>query len=560
MHYHSLSVLRLSVLAAALLASLATPLPSPWGEMLVKHKWVHVPDKWVTMGHPPDGTTIDLYIALKPDRENALIDAPQEVSQPKHPKRVIFTIPSVRGLLMRAASCFRYGAHLTKEQVAQLVAPHPDTLKLVSSWLRYNGVPPSTVSTTHGGGWLTVTGMPVSQANKLLGASYELYYHPGTDETILRTVGYALPEALHIHVQTIAPTTAFTSMHLLKPEESPRSRSGGSVNATLGEPVNISPRRQDLIIVPSILREVYGTVAYSPAAADRNKLGIVGFKNEVPSAADLSDFMTEFRTDALAIASIITVEPLKRNINGQVGRQANFNVQYALALAYPTPIIYYMNTQRSDLQLLPGSPLPDPRGDMYLVWLDHMLSKPQPSIPQTIVLGFAGTPEPSITAEYAIALCRLFARLGVLGASVLVPSGDDGAGKDCRLGNGFYTTFPASWMCGVYYFLAQAQVQVAHQTVVISQVPLSLVLAVPSPQRPTSWRRSPIGSPGVASRLTFRVVTTRQTTRTKKWYGIGWLGINDITSGYSPGCRTAGFSAIQGWDPVRPPRPLSLRF
>ncbi len=29
----------------------------------------------------------------------------------------------------------RYGAHLSKEQVAELVAPHPETLELVNSWL-----------------------------------------------------------------------------------------------------------------------------------------------------------------------------------------------------------------------------------------------------------------------------------------------------------------------------------------------------------------------------------------------------------------------------------------
>jgi tripeptidyl-peptidase-1 len=171
-----------------------------------------------------------------PDRENALIDALQEVSQPRHPKHVLFTTPLFEAYSCVPLLCFRYGAHLTKEQVAQLVAPHPDTLELVSSWLKYNGVPPSSISTTHGGGWLTVAGVPVSQANKLLGASYQLYYHPGTNETILRTVGYALPAALHIHVQTIAPTTAFTSMRLLQPEEMPRSRSGGAVNATSGEP------------------------------------------------------------------------------------------------------------------------------------------------------------------------------------------------------------------------------------------------------------------------------------------------------------------------------------
>jgi tripeptidyl-peptidase-1 len=101
---------------------------------------------------------------------------------------------------------FRYGAYLSKEQVADLVAPHPETLELVNSWFGYHGVPPSSISMTHGGGWLTVAGVSVSQANKLLGASYLLYNHAQTNETIFRTIGYALPAVLHKHVQTIAPT------------------------------------------------------------------------------------------------------------------------------------------------------------------------------------------------------------------------------------------------------------------------------------------------------------------------------------------------------------------
>jgi tripeptidyl-peptidase-1 len=83
----------LSVLAAALLrvGGTTTPLPSPWDDMAVKHKWNATPDNWVTIGHPPNGTAINLYIALKPSRENALIDALYEVSQPRHPKHVLFT-------------------------------------------------------------------------------------------------------------------------------------------------------------------------------------------------------------------------------------------------------------------------------------------------------------------------------------------------------------------------------------------------------------------------------------------------------------------------------------
>jgi tripeptidyl-peptidase-1 len=226
--------------------------------MLVKHKWIHIPDNWVTLGHPPGDATFDLHIALKPDRETALIDALQEVSQPGHPKHVLFTTPLLEAYSCVPLNCFRYGAHLTKEQVAQLVAPHSDTLELVSSWLKFNGVLPSSISTTHGGSWLTVAGVPVSQANNILGASYQLYHHPGTNETILGTVGYALPAALHKHVKTIAPTTAFTSTHLLQPQEVPRSCSGGAVNATSGEPVNMLSCRKpnELDIVPSVLRSV----------------------------------------------------------------------------------------------------------------------------------------------------------------------------------------------------------------------------------------------------------------------------------------------------------------
>jgi tripeptidyl-peptidase-1 len=96
-----LAILVLAFLASALLA-LGGPAtaPSPWGEMLVKHKWNEIPDNWVTLGHLPNGTTIDLHIALKPQRENALIDALHEVSQPGNPKQVLFTTP-----LLDAYSC-----------------------------------------------------------------------------------------------------------------------------------------------------------------------------------------------------------------------------------------------------------------------------------------------------------------------------------------------------------------------------------------------------------------------------------------------------------------------
>ena len=85
-----LSSLVFSAFSAGLISH-ATPSPSPWGEMLTKHKWDAIPDTWVSLGHPPNDTTIELHIALKANHENALFDAFHEVSNPRHPKHVPFT-------------------------------------------------------------------------------------------------------------------------------------------------------------------------------------------------------------------------------------------------------------------------------------------------------------------------------------------------------------------------------------------------------------------------------------------------------------------------------------
>ena len=54
-----------------------------------------------------------------------------------------------------------------------------------------------------------VSDLRVTQASELLGASYQLYRNMNTNETIIRTVGYSLPDVLHTHIQTVMLTTRF---------------------------------------------------------------------------------------------------------------------------------------------------------------------------------------------------------------------------------------------------------------------------------------------------------------------------------------------------------------
>jgi len=337
----------------------------------------------------------------------------------------------------------RYGAYLSKEQVAELVAPHPDTLELVHSWLEYHGIPSSSVSVTHGGSSLKLTGVSVSRANDLLGASYQLYRHVKTSETIIRTVGYALPAALHRHVQTVAPTTSFTTPRTHW--QTPRKRFGGAAvglaEAASGEPVTVPSSRDEIDVnTPSFLSWLYSTWAYSPAATDRNMLGIVGFIWEYPSPKDLYLFMSKYRPNgAGALFTVVLVNGGAFDLTG-AGAEANLDMQYTQGMAYPTRHIFY-STGRG----------PSGKDDWYLSWLAYIID--QPIIPQTISISY-GNDEKLYTREYAEFVCCLFAHLGLRGVSVLFASLDKGVGPEvCKDSSGnvrFVPIFPATCTCGLF--------------------------------------------------------------------------------------------------------------
>ena len=349
--------------------------------------------------------------------------------------------------------CFRYRAFLSKEQLDDLVKPSPDTLQLVSAWLAHHGIPSSSISTIYGGNWLTVTDVGLSQANQLLGASYRLYRNIKTNETIIRTVDYLLPAVLHTHIQTVTPTTCFSSMQVTL--QSPHRRPFGPAPAraqTVSEKLGtrLQPPPPPPVVQPENLRWMYGTSEYQPTAygPGRNRLGIVGFQR--PIRDDLTDFMVAYRGEAVdATFTLIYMDyPL-----GNPGWTSSVVVQYASAMAYPTPLFYYgvMINENSLTR-----------------FLSFLLA--QPYIIQTIGMSYNYFLEPVLPPELADSLCDQFARLGTRGSSVLVASGNSGVGAGaCEDGEGqvkFVVEFPSSCTSGFLSPLptkTQTQVQFSHQ-------------------------------------------------------------------------------------------------
>ena len=344
--------------------------------------------------------------------------------------------------------CNRYGAYLSQDQVAELVRPHPDTVELIGAWLVHHGIRSSSISTTHGGAWLTVSDVLVHQANQLLGASYQLYRNTKTKDTIIRTVGYALPAVLHLHIKTVTPTTYFPSTRVRRQTPRRRSLEGAPAHAASGRLVTALSNRNGPI-EPDFLRWLYGTFPYRPTADGRNRLAVVGFDGEFPSQEDLTAFMTRFSSNGQA-ATFTYVQ-----VNGGVNVPnhdglADSDVQYAAAMSYPTPLIFYSVGGQMMWRQEEGQPQEPIARDKYLEWFGHVFR--EGNIPQTISIS-EGDIELALPPEYAANVCLLFAILGAQGVSVLTASGSAGVGEgECETPDGdrrFEVEFPSTCTCGV---------------------------------------------------------------------------------------------------------------
>ena len=288
--------------------------------------------------------------------------------------------------------------------------------------------------------------MLVSQANQLLCASYQLYRNSKTNHTIIGTVAYSLPAVLHTRIRTVAPTTYFPFTRGKRRAPRVRPFGGAPTQAAAGD---VLTTRQVPGITPSVLRWLYDTTKYRPKAIDRNKLGILGIDHDYPSQDDLTSFMTRYRPEG-ADATFTVVQWNGGGYNPRdPGEGANVGVQYATAIAYPTPVIFYSiggEMQQGPRRTL-GWAL---AGDMFRVWLQNLLT--ESDIPQTISISY-GYSELDLQSHYTYSLCLLFAELGVRGVTVLVASGMDGVGAgNCTDADGdvrFLPEFPSTCTCRV---------------------------------------------------------------------------------------------------------------
>lgn len=166
-----LSALFLATASAAIVAAV----PSP--NFAVKSS-VNLPKGWVKHSTPSPNQHITLRIALQQPNFHKLESELYEISDPESS---------------------RWTDHLTKEQVEELIAPHPTSITLVDDYLTSHGIDVSAAERTPAKDYVIVT-VTVAQAEKLMDTEYSVYKHVGSGTTALRTLSYSLPTYLHDHI------------------------------------------------------------------------------------------------------------------------------------------------------------------------------------------------------------------------------------------------------------------------------------------------------------------------------------------------------------------------
>lgn len=373
----------------------------------------------------------------------------------------------------------RYGQHLSKEEVEQLVRPARQTTDLVSKWLRNHGI--RDLEYTAAGDWISLS-LPVRTAERLLGCEYHEFEHAEDGHVLVRTLSWSIPSYLHQHIDTIQPTTSFL-------RTMPQDRYGGvpppewetaGRMPTYDELVDEDkldrghldiPELQDLpanpqpidacnrlAVSPLCLRVLYGTLNYVPQATWSNKMGLVNFLGNVNNRSDVNMFLERYRPDAARAGAAHKIETVlvaggddqqtpntEEQMKQKKGLEGAVDAETMIGVAHPTPLMAWNVGGRAQLiQRRAKASANEP----YLEWLQYVLA--QSTLPHVISISYADV-EQTVPLSYAKRVCAGFAQLGARGVSVIVSAGDHGVGSEgaCRSKDGtnrteFMPSFPAS--------------------------------------------------------------------------------------------------------------------
>ncbi|KIY73845.1 tripeptidyl peptidase A [Cylindrobasidium torrendii FP15055 ss-10] len=561
-------LVRIALVLAAIAVSGAHSLDS--STHVIKEAFA-APLGWRIDSLPDPDHVLDLRVGLRQSNWPELERQLSETSDPDHP---------------------RYGQHLSKEAIEDLISPTADSLEAVLDWLKDYGVMGDSLSFSPARDWVRVK-LPLHVVEEMLGTTYHVWRHD-EGRYAIRTTEYSLPKDLHAHVDLVQPTTHFGGISALKSslfrEFTPLE--GGAkaeVDSIAADEIDASCNET---ITVDCLAQLYNFADYTPSFPN-NSVAVTGYLEEFPNATDLQIFYADQVPKAAGSSFTFVDIPGNNQTSGeddQHGVEANLDVQFAFGISYPINASFLYTHGRPPAQLPDGE---ENFNEPYADFLDYILA--QDTIPWVISTSYAEG-EQSVPFSYAERVCRGFAQLGARGVTVLFSSGDGGVGGPSEGCTRFRPLFPPS--CP-YVTAVGGTVNIPEVAVDFSGGGFSDYFARPSWQDDvvpayiekvsetydSYFNKSGRGIPDISAQAdNYRVfyqgkaghvggtsasapavggilALVNDVRLAKGLPTLGFLNpllykqnvgslFNDITEGNNPACGTDGFNATEGWDPV----------
>jgi tripeptidyl-peptidase I len=384
------------------------------------------------------------------------VDIPQgwrqldESLDPEQPLRLSFALrqPNIHGLHANLAARSQNGnTHLTQQQARSLRAPDPNDVDTVVKWLEANGIHDAETKDD----WIHIR-TTVAQAEPLLDMTLQRYEYENTGP-VIRAREYSIPDNLSDAIIFVHPVANFLApkKELTAPSEQrlleERAATGVCARGT----------------TPKCIRELYKMPAIEADDASEIRFGVAGFLEQYVNYADIEQFLRLTAPEVVNAGYNFSVELANGGENPQdpakAGSEAALDIEYAMALGYPTNITYYSTGGRGVKLDDTGKPYEEEYVDNepYLELLEFLLDKPDDEVPHVLSISYADD-ELSVPQPYAERVCNLLGVLTARGTSILSGSGDGGASgarnSSCRSPDGRDVTmavFPATcpWVTGV---------------------------------------------------------------------------------------------------------------
>lgn len=341
----------------------------------------------------------------------------------------------------------KYGQHFSSAEIIETFAPNQHTIKAVTEWLVDSGISRDRIRLAANKGWIHVNAT-AAEAEGLLNAEYHIYSHLSGDEQI-GCHNYSVPAHIQQHVDLIKPTVHFN--HRTGPNAH-RRRSGGLGRPAFGGGPKMSTGNRVVTINPTMancdefitldcLRALY-KINYTPVATHKNSFGIVEFTPQAYLPGDLDLFFRNFspslvgvRPKAVLIDGAVIKNPsISFNFNGE----SDLDLQYAMGLVAPQRVTLLQTGDLSQgagfdnwLDAVDGpfctfAGGDDPHQDG--IYPDAAGSQPSCGViaPPYVVSVSYGQDEATATTFYAKRQCWEYAKLGMMGTTVVYSTGDDG--------------------------------------------------------------------------------------------------------------------------------------